>query len=65
MLYSRIIDGPAVAESQKLHDRVPEKYRWHYWLWLTLGHPVNGTFEANPEKIHRDLYAYQFPGLSI
>jgi hypothetical protein len=60
---TRMVDGDAWARSQKL-QKVDERWRVHYLAWITLA-AANGTFECNPLLIHKDLYAYQMPGVQV
>jgi hypothetical protein len=55
-LPARIIDGTAIARSQKL-KKVPVQFRADYPLLLTLAE-ANGAFEYDADRIWSDLFSY-------
>jgi hypothetical protein len=60
----RYICGDSIARSKKLRNVQPVRYRAELALLLTLG-LGNGTFECDPILVHRDLYSYNRPDISV
>jgi hypothetical protein len=59
----RVVDGDAIATSEKLTKVDPPKYRAEFSLLLTLA-LANGVFEADPRKVWAKLYAFNRPDLT-
>jgi len=59
----RLVDGDAIATSEKLLN-VPPQYRGEYSFLLTLAE-VNGTFECNPRLIHHNYYSFNRDDITV
>jgi hypothetical protein len=62
-MHKRVIDGNALWTSDKL-ALVDPRFRAEYANLIPLA-TSNGTFEANPKKIHRLVYAYNRPDIAV
>jgi hypothetical protein len=59
----RIVDGDALARSDKLAQVQPVSYRAEYAYLLTLA-LANGSFEVDPRKVWSNLYSYNRPDIT-
>lgn len=59
----RMVDGDRIWTSSTLR-KLPEKYRLHYANWLPMAE-ANGTFEADPEKIHHTIYNFLVKSVTV